>query len=557
MKTLLQKQFAKMKITLFIFSTLLTFNSFSQPPFESYYGTRSTGNDQPSNEFVTCASIDPTNYTYAGVHSFIDSSATTPVWTIRGIRIKADGTRFVTNFDFIQDFVANKNLFPLKIIPFVDNNGTDRYLITGYITDISTPLIPHPFVIQADNNLDAIDYKVFTDHTGFFTDVDQLTNGDLIFAGSTTGVLTIAARSRLGWILRTDNNTFTAQWMRYTHLFEPPSSNSHQDFDIIHDVVVIDDDSAIICGNVSIEKDPGCVYIPPSPIGTVDSTVSYVFIAKINLNDGSFYWQNGIWKNYLAARLALNPENTQIALASNALGDFAPILSLFDRGGNFILSRVVEGNKLYGVPFRLSGTDMAPSANISSHVPFIQNIYYNENDEDIFISGKFMKARVEDGVTFTLIDFFEMPFSAVYDASADNLGITLNLYRSAQKFQPGISNFITYNEWNNVCNNGIYPPFFSASNTLPCLSNCGTDEYVTVTLDVAKDANTNLLGNNKVWIFTNDGNPCHYYPVTPKPESGGWEFIEISNDDIEVVPEVNDFNFLNSNPSSNEHDCDE
>lgn len=442
------------------------------------------------------------------------------------------------------------NIFPLKIIPFDDQNGNDMYLITGYVTMTNAPTLPKPFIIQADANLDCTSFKILSDHPGFFTDVDQLTNGDLIFAGSATTSLNHSAYTRLGWIMRTDNANFTMQWMRYTHLFEHPSIDSHWDFDIINDVVLIDDDSAIICGTVSIEQNPGC-----APVTEVDSTISYVFLANVNLNNGSFNWQTGIKQGTTSARIALNTNDSKIAVACHARGNLGATLSFFDRGGNPLFSRSIEGADAMGVTFNFLGTNY-PLSRIRTHEAYIQNIYFNSNDEDVFISGKFMERPVWDQ-NGAIIGYFDMPFSSVYSAINDNLGANMSLYASAQRIQPGYINFLTYNITDPLCNNFIYYPFYTPSNTLPCTSGCNLDEYVTATLDVAEDANTNIIGRNKIWIFTNDTSPCHYIPIGYTLEPALFEHIQISNDNIEVTPETQNINFNNLNPNNNLHDCDQ
>ena len=520
----------------------------AQPPFETHYGSSSTGGDGYSTEMVTCASIDPNNYTYAAVHAIRDLNVTPPAYMIRGVRIKSDGTMYTSNFDYIRESSGDYDVFPLKIIPI--NNNTE-YMITGYVTHTNTPNLPHPFVIRTDAALLAFEFKVFTDHPGFFTDVDQLSGGDFIFCGSMTNSLQILANTRLGWMLRTDN-TYTKQWMRYTYSYNHSSSVMRKDFDIVHDLILIDDDSAIVCGNITEQLN--CNISSPN----LDSSSNIAFIAKVNLYDGSFGWYKSRIKLANASRLAMNSAGTMIAFATNGeLSNNYPGVSFWDRAGNYIYGTCFYGNNLSGVNFRLNGNNYPNSTIYFSSAPsVIQNIYFNSNN-DLFISGKYFYTEVKDNTSSSL-GYFDIPFNTVYNAGTGTVG-NINIYKSAQGFT-GISNFLSYKFWNDVSNCNIdFPQVYTASNTLPCLANCGTDEYVTVTLDVASDANTTQTGPDKIWIFSNDNNPCGREQTTSN--NPPFPIFAVSlvmyNDDILVTPDVDDYNYNNSTPGNNPHNCEQ
>jgi hypothetical protein len=543
----------KSNITLFrlMFLSTLLFNFQllkAQPPFETRYGFSSTSNDEAIGEFVTCGSIDPTNYTYAGVHAFKNSSSMPSSIFIRGVRIKADGTMLSANFDFIREFVSALNIFPLKIIPI---NNNSEYLITGYVTALNTPDRPHPFVIKTDANLTATSFKVFNDHDGFFSDVDELPNQDLLFSGATTYSLKITSFNRLGWIIKTDPTNFTSIWMRYVN---GPTSQSSHNYNIVHDAIVVDNDTAFICG--TINEAVRCIG------NNKDSFQARAFLGKIDLNNGSFVWHKALFAHQLGARLALNAGASLIAFATNAEGNFYPGLSFFDRGGNFIIRRETEVDNgipnIYGVNFNALGNNY-PNVKILVHVPFIQSIYFNSiNDADVFVSGKFIKVVVDNlDPPGNQIGEFDMPFSMVYDYNNSTFG-TMSLFKSAQLFLMTTPNFLTYDINNGLgCPSDVYPPFYAANNTVPCLSNCQTDEYVTITLDEADIAG--VKGQGKVWVFSNDNNVCGWQSddMLSFCYSCVYDHINVTNSNIEVTPTIENQLFFNSTPSHHLHNCEQ
>lgn len=526
--------------TLLFLTSILSVKS--QPPFEKHYGLNTNGNESALSDFVTCESID-VDYVYLGVQAFNDQSSSPNLSVIRGVRIKADGTMLSANFDFIKNSSSYYNIFPLKIIPI---NNSSEYLITGYVTHVNAPNLPFPFIIKADNNLSATDFKIITDHNGFFSDVDELLpSGDLLFSGSVGPSLIKFASFRHGWIMRTDNTNFTAQWMRFIHFDDIINSKS---YGIVNDAIAFDDDSAIICGSVS-------ELFTCTP---ADSLAPRAFIAKINLTDGSFYWHKAVFKGCFSARLAINDANTLIALATNGEVSQNYIgLNFFDRGGNFISRKLCETFQKSAVNFTFSGSTY--SSDIKLHIiSLIQNIYFNSNDEDVFVSGKFVDLEVNIAGTTTPIGTFEMPYSMLYIASSANFD-SINLYKSAQQFQVAPANFLSY-DFNTAfgCPGQVYPPLFVSSNTLPCLSNCGSDEYVTITLDEASDANTQTVGQDKVWIFSDDNYVCGYeLKRTSTLNIAPNNHINLENDNVEVPPNVEDAYFNNSSPTSHLHNCEQ
>ncbi|NUM32887.1 MAG: hypothetical protein HUU47_11270 [Bacteroidetes bacterium] len=523
---------------------IYSFSALAQTPFETHYGSSNMSGDGISSEFVSCASVDPNNYTYAAVHAIKDLNATPPTFSIRGVRIKNDGTMLIANFDYIKESTGDYDLFPLKIVP-VNNNS--EYMIIGYITHINTPDSPNPFVIRADANLDAFEFKVFTDHKGFFTDVDQLTNGDYIFCGSHTNSLQIGANYRLGWMLRT-NSSYTKIWMRFTHSYEHPTSVVRKDFDIVHDMMLIDDDTAIVCGNV-------CEQIDCDRFTGLDTSSPVAFIAKVDLSNGSFGWYNSKIANSTASRLAMSCDNTKIIMSVNGenVGSSSS-LSFWDRAGNYILGKLFEGTS-FNSKYKKSGISYTVSINLHSQIS-IQNLYNTSNNK-LFISGKFYKTVINDSFNSAInIDTVEIPFSVNYDINSSSFD-SMNVFKSSQKFTFG-PNFLSYRPWKS-CGSYFYPSIYFASNTIPVNTDCENTEFVTVTLDVASDASTNQIGYDKVWIFSNDTNPCGFVKVhTIYQDLELKNNLNIENHLMVHDPLIFDFiNYLNLSPNSFPHNCEQ
>ncbi len=540
---------------LFIFILFFGISSvMAQPPFDNRYGSILNADDGPVEDFVTCPSIDPDNYTYTGVQAiyYPKGLGYSVNYTIRGVRVKSDGTLSTANFDYIQT-MNDYNIFPLKIITI---NGNTEYLITGYVTPHNgidqAPFRPRPFVIKANASLQATMFKVF-DHPEFFSDVDELSNNDLLFSGSMCYTTKQATAYRSGWIMRTDPTTFTASWMRFLHTTSMTSSHN---FNIVHDAIVVNSDYAIICG--STNEQSNCVaepnyYDPP----VLDSFVSRAFIAKIDLSDGSFNWHKSLFNGYLGARLALNSAKTTVVLAlNNSNTNRYPGLAFFNvTTGLLSLQRYFEcSNSINGVSFN-NGTSYS-NTNILTHYPsVIQNIYFMNNDQDIFISGKFIDLIVTDNVSNTQIGTYDMPFKAKFDYTNKTYTDFL-LFKTAQQFS-GYKNFLSYDIWNphdGECGNR-YPPFYVASNTLPCLSGSCTDEYVTITADASTYDGT--VKQDKVWIYSNDNQVCEneYVGLTTINENFSSTHIEIINDDIIVSPITDDWDYSNYTIYKVFHSC--
>ncbi|MCC6722280.1 MAG: hypothetical protein IT243_08755 [Bacteroidia bacterium] len=521
----------------------------AQPPFETHYGSILNSNDVVGSEFVTCPSINE-SYSYVAVGSVLippPEPGNNGTYAVRGVRVKSDGTMLTSTFDYIQESSLNYNIFPLKIISI--NNNTE-YLITGYVTRVSgiyaAPLRPYPFVIKTDENLNATVFKIFTDHEGFFTDVDEIPNsgGDLLFIGAKSFLTSITPYTRSGWMLRTDPTNFTAQWMRYLHNDQIPSGHNYH---IVHDAITLDGDNALICGSTNDRA---------SCAENADSFYSRAFIAKIDLNDGSFIWQKSLLRKFLGIRLAVNNAHDKIAMAFNGEQEnsYSGII-YFDNSGNVLTYKMCEVSPtpLNNVNFTNNSSILYPCEIHIHYKHIIQNIYFLENDEDVFLSGKFVNTEVK--YNNNTVGYFDMPFCTLFDYSSDLFG-SISLYKSAQTFPNMLSTFLSYDSWQiSNCVHIIMPQFYCASNTLPCNSNCnGNDKFVTITLDKAEYSGSSK--EDKVWIFSNDNKVCGYETTTISTFNLNlFEHIDIINDDIIVVPEVEDFDFYNTDPTRYIHNC--
>jgi len=535
-----------MLILLFI----LIFTKSQAQPFDNRYGSLTTVNDGPVTEFVTCGAVAGANYTYAAVQSISYDKIFGPTsQCIRGVRINSNGTMFISTFDYIQEAAADYDIFPLKIIT-VNNNS--EYLITGYVKPHSgifaAPIRCFPFIIKADANLNATLFKIF-DHDGFFTDVDELPNGDLLFSGSNSFLTTIASFYRQGWMLKT-NATFTTQWMRF--IYTNNSVASGKNFQIVHDAIVVDNDTAFVCGTMNEQF--ACNG------GSVDSMKPRAFIAKVDLSTGAFVWQRNIFSDCFGARLALNSNQTLIAMATN--GDLSgnnnipPSLNYFDRGGNLMFRKGLIVDPKINVSFRING--YGTTSDIYTNPIIIQNIYFNSNDQDVFVSGKLMKVRVDENPGGNFRGNFDIPFQTVYNYSS-GFSNNIDIFLTAQNFPSAPQNFLSYDAWLTNCNYRVYPPFYVASNTLPCLTGC-SNQYVTVTADEQLYSGT--YSQDKVWIYCDD-NSMHN-SVCGYTETSGDNYNlnaanhqAISNDDIVASPELDDFGYDNYDPDSFTFSCEQ
>ncbi len=336
--------------------------------------------------------------------------------------------------------------------------------------------------------------------------------------------------------------------MRYLHNAQRTSGHNYH---IVHDAITISDDYAIICG--STNEDTDCD-VPR------DSFQARAFIAKIDLNDGSFVWHKSVYRGRLGIRLAINNGDggsQMICMATHGELVYSyPGLSFFDMSGNLISDKMCEAaGALDPVYYNHNVIPEYPSSINIHHTHIIQNIYFMANDEDVFVSGKF----VDLNVTYSGNDYgpYDMPYSMVFDYGNLSFG-NVSLYKTSQTFTYMISTFLSYDLWIiNDCPNHEYPQFYTASNTLPCLSECGTDEFVTVTLDKAGEyENLTNMSEDKVWIFSNDQYVCgaNIGDMTTF-EVYDQNHINIENDDIFVTPDVDDLSFYNTDPNWYLFDC--
>jgi hypothetical protein len=482
---------------------------YAQPPFENHYGDFND-NDLVSRDYVTCPA-NRTGEAYVGVSAVEDN---TNGRVIRGIIFDASGnhvfpicagTGICEKMIFLPPNIDSYNeIHPLKIIQM---NSLQGYFIVGYIINSITQ-IAQPFCLKTDNNLDPLTsgFRVFSNH-GFFSDVDELANNDLIFCGSQTNDLQVLT-SKEGMIICTDA-TFNVNYFRLTHSFTP--GFVAPDFDIVHDLLIINSTDAFICGSVTESYTSGvCTSTAPRP-----------FIARLNLATGSTtgpgYWSNTEMKYSgisLGCRIAFNGSN-EVVLVSNS--DIINSMGL-----SFYNATTGAFNYAKAIEFNLKTIN---DGIVYAHVPFVQNIYYNNNG-NLFFSGKLLKVDA----TWTA-NYYDMPFAGEYDilnASANGV-----FYPTDISF-PGPIDQLNYWSYTNPCNSasGNFYPFYAASNTIPSILGNG-NEFTTITFDHS--------GNPfRTWIFTNDFSTCNNSSLTCVVASqSSVSAITFNNDDIIAFPDIN------------------
>ncbi len=478
--------------------------------FENWNGEVQAGFDASSRDYVVC----PSNHIdkgYVGVHA-IERPGTNNKWVLRGIEFDDSGVERWGTYNVIElngSPGRDLQIHPLKIVQRLDGNG---YYIVGYVIQGDFD-IPFPFVIKTDNNLDVVTngFKTFTNH-GFFCDVDELPNNDLMFCGSKTEDLQLADNDRVGILVRT-SSTFTISYMKYIDHYTS-TTLPENDYDIVHDLILVDDD-AVICGNVSEQ------YID----GACTTSVSRPFIARINLTNGNWtgagYWINTRFKgigNSTASRLA--EDGTQVVMATHALATSSTNLLFYNiTTGAFISGKNIEFN-----------STTINDGTIYTHVPFIQNIYFNSNG-DIFMSGK----NIKIGNSWNS-SRWDMPFNAVYDVG--NNSVSGIVYPTDQQYLIP-ADYLNYEENTVNCFAGMVFPFYAASNTIPEV-NGNTDEYTTITHDHAKSDWNSISYANKTWIFSNDNSTCNNAALTgPDPTNVSTTTpIVVSNFNLLSLPDV-------------------
>ena len=481
---------------------------YAQPPFENHYGDFND-NDLVSRDYVTCPA-NRNGEAYVGVSAVEDN---TNGRVIRGIIFDAQGNHvFPTctgggiceKLIFLPPNIDSYNeIHPLKIIQM---NSLQGYFIVGYIINSITQ-IAQPFCLKTDNNLDPVisGFRVFSNH-GFFSDVDELANNDLIFCGSQTDDLQVNT-SKEGMIICTDAN-FNINYFRLTHSFTP--GFVAPDLDIVHDLLIINSTDAFICGTIMESFISGpCTSTAPRP-----------FIARLNLTTGATsglgYWVNtdmayaGI---SLGCRLAYNNSN-EVVLGSNSAPPHSFSLSFYN---------ATTGALNYAKSLEFNSVTLNDGT-VNSHTIFVQNIYYN-NSGNIFFSGKLLKVD-----PLWLPNYFDMPYVGEYDiVNATATGI---IYPTDISF-PGPIDLLNYWEFANPCNGatGGFYPFYSASNTIPSILGNG-NEFTTLTFD-------HSVVPFKTWIFTNDNLTCNNANLSTKINSENpTSPISFNNDDIVAFPDI-------------------
>lgn len=453
MKNKTQKQTPVSLLRILTLTLLMLSTQFiNAQGFNLRHGLTSNNHDAESWEMVTCQAVSGVSYDYVSFNSRVVGS----VEQLIGVRMLDDGTMFNINFHYIQHTNDSFHFRPLKVIPLINNSG---YAITGYVTKVIDPTRPFPFVMVVNTSLVVQSFKRFKIN-GFFCDIDELSNGDFLFCGSRGSGLNDTSTGRKGLIVRT-SSSFTPSYMREINLFTP-GAGLHQFFDIINDAILIDDDTAIVCGNVTEQ------------CGILANTKSRTLLAKINVNTGVFVWHRTHFnETKLAVRLAIKSD--EITMAING-GSAAPILAFYDRGGNFKNARSISFNSASFNMVINNGTSQLISFN---PLGFIQNIYYRSDDK-IFVSGKFLH------VNYYSNNHADMPFSLVYDNSNQTTS-NKYLYKTTHEY-PSFVNFLSYKNFNFVstCSGSpnYYSPIAACGNTVPRVS--GTNEFVTMTHDMGK-----------------------------------------------------------------------
>jgi hypothetical protein len=411
------------------------------------------------------------------------------------------------------------NLKSLKIITLEANQG---YVITGFYQN-NTSTCPYPFVIQLD-----INYNVNAQHVystcGYFTDVDQIPGGGFIFSGSWSSTINNVA-TRRGALMRTDNN-FSPIYSRSIFHLTPAISTIA--FDIIHDLCIIDDDQAYVTGAYSDE----CGSLPYEVSG-------HLLFGEVDLSTGNFNWTANIMQNIgsnfkhaIGSRVIFN--DNYIAVAANSENPSSSSILFFDKATNAFTSGYYIENSTTALP---NG-----SGRLLTHMPFIQNIYFIDN-ETVFFSCK------QIGIQFNgnSANHYEIPSSGEVDVN----GNVANgkVFITDQHYSGILPEFTSYYGRTDAC--GLqYMPFYASSNTIPV--NGTSTGFITITHD-----KLDLMGN-KTWIFTHDPNVCGYVElelfnvgsVVPQPQVSLDNIMMANPDKLDVVTWQRALDRM-------EYDCDE
>ena len=357
------------------------------------------------------------------------------------------------------------NIYPLKVITLYGNQG---YGITGYFKHFSSTC-PRPFVVKLDIAFNITVQKFYND-CGFFTDIDQMPNGDFMFVGSWSDSITKLANRR-GAIMRTDTN-LNPIYSRNVEYFVPTATS--MDYDIVHDMVIVDDEHAYATGAYTAQCNT-----------TNSLTSSRLMISEVNLLTGAFNWTNNCFDdsgiNDVGARIIYNEK--YIVVAANSQGGFVPSITFLDRTTHtYLASFYLEHD-----------TTTLSVGYLLTHIPFIQNIYFIDY-QTVFYSGK------DIGVQNNNLSnvHYEVPICGKVDING-NVSNGLVFVTDQHYVTPIPLDITSYFASNGNCNL-VDAPLYASFNTLP--QNGETNAFVTLTHDRINGY------ENKTWIFTNDINVC-------------------------------------------------
>jgi hypothetical protein len=466
--------------------------------YNTYLTTSSpstTSDDPETLDYSVTTKYDDSGYVTVSA-TYDDPSGITDQWCIKLVQFDNSGT-IQTGRYFYPVPPLSHNIHPLKIITLSGNQG---YLITGYHEHISTSC-PMPFVVKLD-----ISYNVLAQHVyqicGFFTDVDEIPGGGFIFSGAWSNNINFAA-DRNGAIMRTDVN-FNPIYSRSIFKYNPMATIG--DFDIIHDLVIVDSSRAYVTGGFTdtcVNTSSGSSWVPPGVSG-------HLLFGEMDLTTGNFNWTNNIINNIpsagganfiqtIGSRVIFN--DNYIVVASNNGNPGSSFIIFFDRNtGMFVSGYNVENL-----------TISINSGHLLTHIPFIQNIYFIDTNK-VFYSGK----QIAIEFNYNPLTHFEIPCSGELDVNG-NIG-NGRLYVTDQHYDGNLADITSYYYKYGDCTLEYFP-FYAASNTIP--QNGNTGEFVTI----SHDKNDNF--KNKTWIFTNDNQVCVNYhleliaePIVPKPQLG-------------------------------------
>lgn len=407
------------------------------------------------------------------------------------------------------------NLFPLKVITL---NGNQGYAITGYFKHFSSTC-PRPFVVKLDIAFN-ITAQHFYNDCGFFTDIDQMPNGDFMFVGAWSDSMTKLANRR-GAIMRTDMN-MNPVYSRNVDYFAPTSIS--QDYDIVHDMAIVDDNSAYVTGTYTAECDT-----------TGSATAGRLLFGEVNLLNGDFNWTNNCFDtanlNDFGVRVIFNDE--YIVVAANSRGNFVPNISFFNRSThNLVSSYYVEHHR----------TALIVGDSLRTHIPFLQNIYFLDSTT-VFYSGK-------DYGVFTAVNpgwHFEVPICGQLDING-NVSNGLVFVTDQHYVAPLPLDITSY--FNTLGNCNLYDaPLYASSNTLP--QNGEVNTFITIT----HDRINNL--DNKTWIFSNDNNVCSSKVLSLVSDNKSEKNIINTSNIIRINPVKIDLLLYTEDISKHDEDCDQ